>query len=157
MCPYLDSFADYTSSFPSVYTNSTIPGCTNTASVVKQKSSGSAPSVVKPRVPTRHGLKKLNQQFQYTRHPHYPEVKLNTRVPQMTISTMSNSNLSCNNDGGNNPHNMLRDLSDTNSALEEPLASTLKQPVYQTGVPTFGTSSFEAELELLAFGGSGPQ
>ena len=70
-------------------------------------------------VPQQPQLKLMNQHSYYTRHPHYPDVKLNTKMPQMTTSTMSQSNLSSNNDGGGN--RWLRDLSDTNSAIDEPL------------------------------------
>ena len=61
----------------------------------------------------------MSQHSYYTRHPHYPDVKLNTRMPQMTGSTLSTSNMSANNEGGNQMIG-LRELSETNSAVEEP-------------------------------------
>ena len=53
----------------------------------------------------------------YTRHPHYPEVKLNSVRVAMTGTTMSTSNKSTTTA---NEARWLRDtLSDTNSAIDE--------------------------------------
>jgi len=90
---------------------------------------GGKPKKKKPKVPllaaaqatsvSSQQLKLMSQQGYYTRHPHYPEVRLNTKMQQMTTSTMSTSNLSSNNDGGNFG-GWMRDLSDSNSAIDEP-------------------------------------
>ena len=77
--------------------------------------------------PSSQQLKLISQQSYYTRHPHYPDVKLNTRMPQMTGSTLSTSNKSTN-EGGNNVTSWLRDLSDTNSAIDEPLSHLSHHP-----------------------------
>ena len=83
------------------------------------------PPKKKPMVPvldaqlgTPTSTQQLKFMSHYTRHPHYPDVKLNTRMPQMTGSTLSTSNLSTNNDAGNQLP-WLRELSETNSAAED--------------------------------------
>ena len=60
---------------------------------------------------------KINPNNFYTRHPHYPEVKLNMQVPKMTASTKSKSNLSSNNDC---EAPLWKELSECNSAFDEP-------------------------------------
>ena len=103
-------------------------------------------SVVLQKVPTSQGLKKLSMQCSYTRHPHYPEVKLNTKTPNMTLSTMSNSNLSTNNEGGNQI-NHLRDVSDTNSVIDDVPPQTIFKPKCG-GAPIFGLN-LASDVELL--------
>lgn len=68
----------------------------------------------------------------YTRHPHYPEIRLNTVAPRLTNSTLSNSNKSSNGRGTDGAYERLTfDKDFSERSFEEP--EVPNQPVYQTG------------------------
>jgi hypothetical protein len=59
----------------------------------------------------------------YTRHPHYPEVRLNTNNPHFTNSTLSNSNKSTgkgNHDGRADFERLTFDKDFSEKSFEEP-------------------------------------